>query len=79
MDESHFWDMLHNLHERVLMLEAGHKAPLSHVDRIIAKDLDAKRKAPHEEAQRRLEAFRAGKPRRSAQATISRPTTFGAS
>jgi hypothetical protein len=46
------------LEERVLMLEAGHHAPLSYVDRIIAQDLDKKRREPHEEARRRLEAFK---------------------
>ena len=30
------------LEERVLMLEAGHRAPLSYVDQIIAQSLDEK-------------------------------------
>jgi hypothetical protein len=47
------------LEERVLQLEAGHRAPLSHLDRIIADDLHAKRQEPHEEARRRLEEYRA--------------------
>jgi hypothetical protein len=46
------------LEERVLMLEAGHRAPLSYVDQIIAQSLDEKRGEPHEDARRRLEAFK---------------------
>jgi hypothetical protein len=46
------------LEERMLMLEAGHHAPLSYADRIIAQSLDEKRREPHEDARRRLEAFK---------------------
>jgi hypothetical protein len=46
------------LEDRVLQLEAGHRAPLSHLDRIIAEDLNKKRHEPHEDARARLEAFR---------------------
>jgi hypothetical protein len=46
------------LADRVLMLEAGFRAPLSHLDRLAAERLDRKRHEPHEEAMRRLAAFR---------------------
>jgi hypothetical protein len=49
--------LLRNLADRVLCLEAGLSAPLSHADRLIAKELDRKRHEPHEEALARLEAF----------------------
>jgi hypothetical protein len=46
------------LEDRVLMLEAGLRAPMSPMDRQIAKAFDQKRWEPHEEARCRLEAFR---------------------
>jgi hypothetical protein len=47
MDENPPDDRLRSLEERVLMLEAGHKAPLSTADRWIAEALDKRKWAPH--------------------------------
>jgi hypothetical protein len=58
MDDRLVETMLIDLSNRVLMLEAGYRAPLSHVDRSIARSLDEKRWEPHNDAQRRLEAFK---------------------
>jgi hypothetical protein len=56
--DDHLIERVRVLEERVLMLEAGHHAPLSYVDCIIAQDLDKKRREPHEDARRRLDAFK---------------------
>jgi hypothetical protein len=46
-----------SLCDRVLMLEAGFKAPLSYVDRQMAEALNKKRWEPHD-AKRRFELFK---------------------
>ena len=66
------------LEDRVLQLEAGLRAPLSYADCIIAGELNKKRHEPHEEAPLASRRFAQRKPRRNAQATTSRSTTFGA-
>jgi hypothetical protein len=53
MDDRLVETVLIDLRNRVLMLEAGYRAPLS-----IALSLDEKRWEPHEDAQRRHEAFK---------------------
>jgi hypothetical protein len=48
---------LERIEDRLLMLEAGHKAPLSFADLAIAKQLHQQRMRPHDAA-RRLDALR---------------------
>jgi hypothetical protein len=50
--------MLLDLHERVLILEAGLKAPVPYVDQLAAEKALKRRRAPQEDALRRLEAYR---------------------
>jgi hypothetical protein len=49
---------LERIEDRLLMLEAGHKAPLSFADLAIAKQLHQERMRPHDAARRRLDALR---------------------
>jgi hypothetical protein len=45
------------LEDRVLMLEAGHQAPLSFLDRTVAERLDEERWEPHKDTRRRMAAY----------------------
>jgi hypothetical protein len=58
MDDSELQEILRDINIRLLWLEVLAGAPVSYVDRLFAGEMDARRRAPHEEARRRVEAFR---------------------
>jgi hypothetical protein len=69
--------MAFSLAERVLVVESlTDGIPLSTADHFIAKQALAERRAPHEEARLRVEAFRRAQPRRRRPARASRSIAF---
>jgi hypothetical protein len=53
----HLYEMMRDLADRVLLLEAGFPAPLSAADRIIAQGLDEQRRAESKSFPGRLKAL----------------------